>query len=767
MPFVIEESGTPIVANSEVYFLSCLINILESPSAFTARRLRAKLYVDDVEIPLRNAEWSVDDSRPAGNLTLELARLSDRTAFTRTAIIRLEVEEYLTGVWTLVKTYCDGSILASSAYNFANDGNNPNDTFSVTVLPLLQQRLDTTTDQIVVLYDPDKTTVDETQLELVPNIDGTVGTATVTAIAGMHLGDVLDWVATEMGFDGCHKHVNYEKWPQPRVDFPAGQTLWSTVAGIIGNHNPKLSVTADNYLVVRDGTLNDFTTARTMTLSNFETFQRNATIERFKGIKLDRQLRSDTWDYYELRQENEYQWYGGVPGQYPMTYVVTWYQDFYQNAFPTVPVMSATFSVRQLEYASATELISASAERFSYQFGQGGTRPTRHEVKEWGVSKVPQSWATYQALLPGPNIEFSGAFGGPEDSYTSASDDTFVETFALLKANQTDYTYFGMRDQAESVYTGQTDTRTKGLITIDSDNQMLGEDFQQPMAVAQESGNLAEGQGSAWVETERRKEAQRTEKKKRQVNIRTRRHTALNSTNGMIAENYHDRRIGDIGESEIQTETKPVYITEGADATATLYRNVNGGDAPMILLNPLCLRLNAQQYLPYGSAGKLPTYDATMDLGLVFDPRVDGRTATSVGIYEVTGYTDKISGLEDGGFSTSITSSKQIAEPSATPGDTLVFPTESDILGSQLFKSGAAVVIEKTIRCFDGYEISLGVIANIAVELKHDDDVGYTNIETTPYDVSAFAGTDQVFQFRFTPGAVAGVYSFKFTYGPA
>lgn len=657
MPFVLE-STTASVANSEVYYLPVLITVLDSPSSATARRLRARLWVDGVEKPIKNANWSQQDSQPAGNLNVTLANIADRTAFTRNAIIKFQTEEYLAGNWEVLKVYCDGALLATSNYVLENDGNNPNDSFSITVLPLLQQRLDTTTDQIVVLYDPAKTTVDETQLEIVPNIDGTEGTATVTPIASMTLQDVLEYVADQMGFDGVKTNINTEVWKQTRVDFPAGQPLWQTVAGIIGNHEPKLSIDSDNFLVVRDGTLTDYISARVMTLNHFKSFQLNRNIERFKGCMLTRQMKSDAWDFYELRQENEYQWYGGVTGSYPMTYVVTWYQDFYKNDFPT-PVMSQPFSVRQIEYADGSTMISASAERFSYQFGQGGIRNTRHEVKEWGITKVPQSWATYQALLPGPNVEFAGAFGGPEDSFTSASDSTFTETFALIRANKTNFTYAGMRDQAETVYAGQTDTETKGLITIDTENQMLGEDFEQSLPVAQESGNLAEGQGSRWGTIERRKEAQKTEKKKRLVNLRTRRHSALNSTNGVMVENYHDRRIGDIGESEIQTETKPIYITEGADPTATLWRNVNGGDAPMIVLNALCLRLNARQDLPGGIQAPLPTYDATIEIGGVIDPQVNGRAVSSLGIFEITGYTDTFSSLEEGGFSTAITA-KQI-----------------------------------------------------------------------------------------------------------
>lgn len=89
-----------------------------------------------------------------------------------------------------------------------------------------------------------------------------------------------------------------------------------------------------------------------------------------------------------------------------------------------------------------------------------------------------------------------------------------------------------------------------------------------------------------------------------------------------------------------------------------------------------------------------------------------------------------------------------------------------DQLAGSLTNGGSAIVKEVEIRCFDGYELTCEVIGNLTVEAKHDDDVGYTNIEVLPYDLSAFAGTDQPFQLRFTPGAVNGTYSFKFRNGP-
>jgi hypothetical protein len=650
MPFVIEQSSLPTLVDNNEWFLDCLLSIYPDPSSLTSRRLRAKLYVDEVEIPFKSATWS--ESPGQANLSIELARLSDRTAFTRTALIKFESEEYLTGSWTLKKTYCDGAILATSDYNIENNGNTPNDSFSVTVKSVLQQKLDLTPTQIVVLYDPAKVTVEDSQLELVTNIDGTTtGSATVTPYADFTLQDALEYLADLYGCDGVKTNLNAEQWPLTRLDFPPAQPYWNTIAGEIGNHNPHIFIDDENYLVIKDGTLTDYLSARAMTVANFSGIRLSNTIERYKGIILSHQMKADAWDYYELRQENEDQWFGGIAGQYPLTRIVTWYQDFYKIGIST-PVNSQEFSVRQLEYSDAGTLISATAERFSYQFGQGGIRMKRHEMKEWGIANVPDTWVTFQSTIPGPNTEFAGAFSGAEEAYTATNVTSHSESFVLTKAERTDFSYFPVYGQADASYQGQTDAETRGLIVTDTENQQLGENFEQPWNKAQENGNLAEGQNARWGTTDYRKEKQKAERKKRQVQLRTRRHSALNSTNGLIAESYHDRRIGDVAESDIQTETKPVYITENGDPTASLWRQVNGGDAPLEILQPLCHRLNKQQDYPGGIQADLPTYDETMAIGVVINP--SNRAGTSLGIHEVISYTDVFRSVEEGGFQTSI-----------------------------------------------------------------------------------------------------------------
>lgn len=230
----------------------------------------------------------------------------------------------------------------------------------------------------------------------------------------------------------------------------------------------------------------------------------------------------------------------------------------------------------------------------------------------------------------------------------------------LTRTSKILYTYAAVPKERDSVYAKQTDTETRGLITRDTENQQLGQDFDQDYIKAQESGNVAEGQDSYWGTTDYSQEAQAPERP-RKVSLKTRERTPLNSTGGLSRFNHRDRRIGDIGESEIQVETKPIYITEGGDPTATLWRNVTGGEAPIVVLQPLCHRLNKSQDFPGGINAELPYYDETMDIGLVFDPQVDGRAASSLGIFVVESYTDTLSNVSEGGFKTVINQARQIA----------------------------------------------------------------------------------------------------------
>ena len=94
---------------------------------------------------------------------------------------------------------------------------------------------------------------------------------------------------------------------------------------------------------------------------------------------------------------------------------------------------------------------------------------------------------------------------------------------------------------------------------------------------------------------------------------------------------------------------------------------------------------------------------------------------------------------------------------------------QDDTMEASLYANGSAVTQEIEIDCHDGHEFSLetGAVAGCVVEFKHDLEVSWTNIETTPYDLSPFDGSRETFQIRFDPSAAANPQALKFRVGPA
>jgi hypothetical protein len=85
-------------------------------------------------------------------------------------------------------------------------------------------------------------------------------------------------------------------------------------------------------------------------------------------------------------------------------------------------------------------------------------------------------------------------------------------------------------------------------------------------------------------------------------------------------------------------------------------------------------------------------------------------------------------------------------------------------------ESGQNRVYTITIDCFTGHELSGEVVGDIAVEARHGIVGAYTDIETTPIDLSPYNGSTETFQIRVTAGTITAphlVRSFKLRVGPA
>lgn len=72
------------------------------------------------------------------------------------------------------------------------------------------------------------------------------------------------------------------------------------------------------------------------------------------------------------------------------------------------------------------------------------------------------------------------------------------------------------------------------------------------------------------------------------------------------------------------------------------------------------------------------------------------------------------------------------------------------------------------IDCFDGQFLSGEAVADAAIEARHGTGGAYTNIETTPIDLSAYAGSLETFQVRMTAGTITShlTRAFRLRVGP-
>lgn len=92
--------------------------------------------------------------------------------------------------------------------------------------------------------------------------------------------------------------------------------------------------------------------------------------------------------------------------------------------------------------------------------------------------------------------------------------------------------------------------------------------------------------------------------------------------------------------------------------------------------------------------------------------------------------------------------------------DTDGIPVYSAAVGLESNEQKTATV---DVDCKVGYSLKGTTVAGVTVEAKHEDAPSWTNIETTPIALGAWAGQTERFLVRFTAGAVTSFDRVSFT----
>lgn len=748
MPLILQQSEVPTVASDEEVLFEFLVDAFPSSSPAQQRSQAVRFSVDAVEIPIKSFSFDEGEQDIAATLEVELPRHADRSLITRDSVFKFETSE--AGVWT---TRIDTGRLQRSDYQLSGSGADIGDTFKLTAKSLIEARLETSPLNTVVLYDPAKLTVNESEFIGIADIDGVDNPVTIVSTAGLSTHSLFDYAADICGFAGVV--TNIPDFPLRRIDFTPGDPYFDTINGVIGLFEPQFDIDSSDNLVIREGTndvLATVSAAKELTVDYVSALSDSRDIVRFKGTLLTYQEQGTGWDYMIPDVIPKTTWFRGIVGQYPMTQTETVVNKYYRRSFPNTPVFTRVVAQRKW-VRQPFQQIAATAEIVNYN--DTGLITSR-ERREFGWSQAPDSWVTFCAGIPGPGYDPS--FESSETAYMSAGDDTFSFGLVLTKTSREAKTYLAHPYKSDEVYCSTSDIEERGLITRDSTNQQLGADFDQSLQVGLMAGNLVAGLGSYWGRTGGHSEAQ-SPAQNRQLAIRTSQENSLNADGeSFLSDDYTDDRTGDIGISINKAIQKQAYVFDEGDPAAKRIQKLNGGEAPLSILRPLATRLNRRQYYPGRHALKVPGMDWSLVKGRAVNPK--DRQGASFGTYRITGR--NISGSE-GKFETALTA-KQIGSAEVV--------AESSALNDSFsiaIESGQSKIIPFNVQCFTGNELSGESVADLAVEARHGASGGWTNIETTPIDLSPYDGSTELFQVQITAGTVTTpfVRSFTLRNGPA
>ena len=84
--------------------------------------------------------------------------------------------------------------------------------------------------------------------------------------------------------------------------------------------------------------------------------------------------------------------------------------------------------------------------------------------------------------------------------------------------------------------------------------------------------------------------------------------------------------------------------------------------------------------------------------------------------------------------------------------------------GNLTIEAGSVTVFEVKIECRNNFSLFAAVTPDMLIEARAlNGENGWTNIETTPINLSDYAGTLQIFEIRLTAGDVPDITDLAFT----
>lgn len=703
MPFVEHYPEPSPLINNEV--VSTFIIDIVSDAAADTRLWLPRLKADGTEKLIRGTA-TLDDSEPGQVLNAELLKVSDRSAFTTSALCDFGIGKKISGAWDEASflTLMDDGLVQSEDYVIGGTRQNPTDRASITINK--NEQLNRTSEEGLVLYDPNRTTVSESDFKIIQGEQNASFFPEITAVSDLKLSDIFERIfVDEMGFDSYETDLPVTNWPIMQYQVGMGDRYWDSLKGLIGMYLPVPSI-IDNVIYIFDAFKefqSGFPAPKSITLNVLANeVQFTQEKQRIDGIKLLYIGVENNYDYTTIDFQYPVESHGATRVESELATV-----QFRKITGPS----SSTIIREMLNWESKDTFVDDVQVEEStdfYTFGQGAEYENRRK--------------TVNALLP------------------IAPD---MDTLSLQhsRVENEDFVYSSHPFRRRHKYISGRTMAVEGLITSDSDNpNSLGDPAEMEAAISYRSNNYREGQEHF---TRKLSSLRETAEPLRDgtARVRTR---EVDEVNGQVIKDKTEVRAGEIGIHGSSAQTLEYIVFADDNHTRTVERLVelHIGELPLPYGIPL-----GERYLRYlQTKGRTCTfsnigYDPALRKGMTV--QVKDRAAASMGNFLLLAAPLRVS---SGGLFLDI-SAKEIA----------------DTTGPLTYSSWATIITESTsqvftipIECDDDSTLAASTVADLLVEARLSGVGGYTNIETGTLDLSPYAGTTQNFDIRVTAGAIAG-----------
>jgi len=446
-------------SNPELDVIHFMIDILPAVNVSRYRQYHARCSINGSNLPI--ASFSLRRSSVSSTFTARLANLADRSLIIAGASFKFEIGETVLGTTTW-RTIFDTAKLSSRSYSIGMADSSPTDTFSFSTSSNLTTRLMKTPIRNTVYYDPYRTTVESTAIEVFYDTGGQAYASQVIPFPSMKLYTLFQEVfVTRCGFTSYV--TNLPNYPIKRADFPFQRSYYESLRGLIGMFDLSISTSEDGTIVyIRDttnGVPAGFPSPRTLTTTKYKAFQRQDQESRVQALRLN-YISNETELTYKVQRlvQTSKDLGNGLTEETDTTVF-----DIYSVTYPTTVLRTIPDRIEKRVYQGAIRVATYN-ESYTYN---SENRPTL-------ITK------TQEALLP-----------------TVGLDETIDETLPVTNqrfSNETTRIEYSEHPYVlRAVYQKQIVTHSIGLVVQDTENTYLGQPFYQSLVDAHRAGNAKDG----------------------------------------------------------------------------------------------------------------------------------------------------------------------------------------------------------------------------------------------------------------------------------